>query len=82
MKQGFTDIPNELLEAVLRFRCPNGYKEVILALMRLTYGSGQREGAVSVLRLSRFINQDKSNTAKRLRELIRCKVVKETARPT
>lgn len=81
MKPGFTAVPNDLFEAALRFKCPAGHKEVIFALIRLIEGYHQTERAVSISYLSKFLKQDRSNIAKRLKSLIESNVLKEAAGP-
>jgi len=38
VQNGFTVIANELLEAIIKYACSGGQKDIIFATIRLTYG--------------------------------------------
>ncbi len=52
LEHGYTRIANELLEAVLRYPFTGGELKLVLAIVRLTYGWGQKERVLSVTELA------------------------------
>lgn len=79
---GFTAIPNDLFEAVLRYKCPGGQKEVIFAIMRLTLGYQRPAVSVSISSLAKFLGANKSHTGEYVRRLIEKNVLRVTTPPT
>ena len=75
VQRGFTRFPNTLLDALCRFHCSGGQKDVLLAIIRLTIGYNRDSREVGVSRLAKMIRRDKGKVASDLRELIKRKVV-------
>lgn len=52
MKNGFTPIPHELLEALARYRIPGEQRQCLDAIIRKTYGFNKKQDAIA---LSQFV---------------------------
>ena len=70
-ENGFTPIANELIEAILRYNCPGNQKDVIWALIRMSYGYRRKECELALGYLSRMLNRDRSTISRDVRKLIK-----------
>jgi len=75
LENGYTRIANELLEAILKYNCPGNQKDIIWAVIRLSYGFSKKDAVISVSYLSKMLNRDKSTISKDLNSLIDKKVL-------
>jgi phage replication O-like protein O len=73
-ENGFTMIAHELLEAIIRYPCSGGQKDIILATIRLTYGFHRKERELSIGFLARITGRHKNKVAEDITSLI-CKRV-------
>ncbi|HEX2866577.1 MAG TPA: replication protein [Ignavibacteriales bacterium] len=76
-----TTISNNFLDAVLRLKCPAKHKELLIAIVRIVESINPTERTVSIATIANYLGQDKSNVAKRLKNLIECNVIKENRPP-
>jgi len=79
LENGFTRIANELLEAILRFHCSGGEKDIILAVIRLSYGYGRKAHEMSVTYLARLTRRHRNKVAEDLARLIAKRVLVEVS---
>lgn len=75
LDKGFTRIANELLEAVLKHPFKKRELNVILAVIRKTYGYGKTCDAVSAVQIASMTNIDHSHISKTIDDLISCSVL-------
>jgi phage replication O-like protein O len=78
VENGYTRIANELLEAILRYRCSGAQKDIILAVIRATYGFHQKSRAIGTAYLAKLTGRHPRNIAAGVAELLRRKVLTET----
>lgn len=75
LKNGFTKIPNFLLETILSYKCSGRQKELLFAIVRLTYGYHRESAEIALSLLSKMINQDKATVSKNINILVSKKVL-------
>lgn len=69
-EQGFTKVPNTVLEALSSSDFSSRELKVIIAIIRLTLGFHKEEECISANLISRFSGMDRSTAAKIVNELI------------
>ena len=74
-ENGFTQISNELLEAIIKLRCSNLQKDLILATIRYTYGFNRKEHSLSIRFLARLVNRLPHKISEALNELIKRNII-------
>jgi len=72
-------IPNKLLEAIVRYPCSGGQKDIVLATIRLTYGFHRNEHQLSIAYLAKVTGRHEKKVATDLRSLILKRVLLEIA---
>lgn len=73
----------ELFDAVVRSPMPATHKEVVLALVRLTYGNyGKKEAPVSLAKFAQLTGRHKVNVKRALTDLIAEGVVRQVKPPS
>ncbi len=80
IKDGFTMIANELYEAIIRYHCSGGAKDIIHAVIRATYGfqtESRSIGAAYLARLTGRHPRQVSSDVKRLIDANVLSVIKE-----
>lgn len=70
INNGFTKIPNFLLETILNYGCTGKQKELLFAVIRLTYGYHRDSAEIALSLLERMVNQDKATISKNINSLI------------
>lgn len=74
-ENGYTPIANELLEAVLLFNFTKRQLQIVLAVMRMTYGYSKKSDALSGWQISKLTDIDRSHVSKTIQELINLNVL-------
>lgn len=74
-ENGYTPIANELLEALMLYPFSKRQLQVLICIMRMTYGYSRKSDALSGWQISKFTNLDRSHVSKTLDELINLNVV-------
>ena len=69
-EQGFTKVPNTVLEALSSSDFSSRELKVIIAIIRLTLGFHKEEECISANLISKFSGMDRSTAAKIVNELI------------
>ncbi len=68
-ENGFTQIANELLEALGRIRIPGEARQVLDVIVRKTYGFGQKEDAIALSQLCKHTGLNKPAVCRGLAKL-------------
>jgi phage replication O-like protein O len=68
-EDGYTRIANELLEALARFRLSGNEYQVILAIIRKTYGFGKKSDTISMGQISEMTGLKRQNVNRALKLL-------------
>ncbi|MGE5354472.1 MAG: hypothetical protein ACM3S2_18885 [Ignavibacteriales bacterium] len=78
MEPEFIAVPEDLIKALLKFRCPKTYKELMLVLISFsgTYQTTHREVQFSTM--SEFLKMERYKIKKCLDKLVECRMLKET----
>lgn len=82
IKEGFTPIPNGLLEAISSTGLNGSQFRIVLAVIRYTYGFGRRSHEMSVSYLAKATGLVKRQVRKEIERLLGCKVLIEYKEPT
>jgi phage replication O-like protein O len=75
MKDNFTMIPNELLSAICKIRCSGLHKDIILCVIRYTYGFHRKDGELSLRYIAKYTNHSKARISEGIKELIERKIL-------
>lgn len=81
LKGGYTPISNALLEAVYRLKLNGTQLKIILFIWRYTYGFHRFEHEMSIQFIASGIGVSFRTTAQEIRNLVKNRVILETARP-
>jgi phage replication O-like protein O len=82
LDNGYTRIANELLEAIIRYHCSCGEKDIILSVIRATYGFNRKEHELSETKLAGITKRHKNKIAVDLKSLMDKNIIKEIKPPT
>lgn len=74
-ENGFTRIANELLDVILSYRCSTLQKEIILAVIRYTYGFQRKEAQLSVRFLAKYLSRSYQKVSVAVKGLIEKNVI-------
>ena len=69
-ENGHTDISNEIMEALARYRIPGAEWQVLLVVLRKTYGWHKLEDAISLSQFAELTGLDRSNVVRALKGLV------------
>ena len=72
---GFTSVPDDLLEALASSRMPPTHLRIVLAIVRLTYGQGVSENQIGVGRICEITNGQERSAMRALADLKRWRVL-------
>ena len=75
LENGYTPIPNALLEAIMRYHCSGGQTCILLAVVRATYGYHHPERQMSVSYIATMLKRHKRKVATDVTALIKKKVL-------
>lgn len=76
-KDSYTQIPNDLLEAVISYKYfTNLQRRIVLYVIRKTLGWNKKSDAVSIRKMAEFIGTDRSNVSKAVSDLAKSNVLK------
>ncbi len=78
----FTQIPNDLFEGAIQYHCPGGDKDVILAVIRQTYGFHREQCKLSLSYISKMTGRPKKKLGPIVERLIENRVIIEVSPPT
>ena len=78
VENGYTRIANEALEALVKVRLPPSEKDLILFIIRKTYGYNKREDRISLTQFEKGTDLSRPTVVKALRNLISRKIVVKT----
>lgn len=79
----FVKFSRELLDAIVLSPMPTTHKEIVLAIIRLTYGDyGKKEAPISTRRLTGATGRDRRAVSRALAELVDEGVVRQTKPPS
>jgi phage replication O-like protein O len=81
LENGYLRIANELFEALIKYHCSGGEKDVILAVIRGTYGYNQRQSEMGLSRLAKMTGRNRKKVASDVINLIRKRVLLEIEKP-
>jgi phage replication O-like protein O len=70
IENGFTRIASELLDAIIRFDFSKREYQVLLAVIRKTYGYGKKEDDLGISQITKMTGLHKTHAAKTVRDLI------------
>lgn len=73
--KNFTQVPNDLLEAIIKYDCSKTNKEIIFAVIRLTYGYHREYFPISLSLLAHLLQKDRANISRNLNRLIALNVI-------
>lgn len=76
VENGYTRIANGLLEAICRYRCSGAQKDVVLAVIRVTYGFHRKSREIGTAYLARLTGQNPRRLAADVSTLIKRNVLK------
>lgn len=82
LENGFTRIANELLEALSCIQISGGQFNIIMAVIRLTYGYHCVEKDMSQTYLAKMTGRNKSKVAKDILQLMKKRILHEVKSPT
>jgi phage replication O-like protein O len=74
-ERGFTKVSNGLLEAIMHYPASGLKKDILLFLIRYTYGYQRNTVEVTIKEISEDLKRPKSKVGAALRELIRDKII-------
>lgn len=74
-ENGFTRIANNLLEEIIRYKCGSEQKDVLLAIIRLTYGYSVKARPISISLICKVSGINKSHVSRSLSKLISNNVI-------
>ncbi len=74
-ENGYTPIANELFEQFISFGFTKRQLQVVLAIVRMTYGYSKKQDALSGWQLAEITKLDRSDVSKTIGELVAMKVV-------
>lgn len=77
-EHGHTEIANELMEALARFRIPGEVRQVLDAIIRKTYGWNKKTDKIPVSQLVKMTGLHKANVSRSLSKLITNRIVIKT----
>lgn len=80
LENGYTRIANELLEALLRYHCSGAQKDIILAVIRATYGFQRKIREIGAAYLAELTGRNRRRVASDVAVLIQRKVFIEVKR--
>lgn len=69
-QEGFTDIPNNILDAIMTAKLTGTQISICFHLMRYSYGNGQISAAISLHEFAVGCNSSRSYIHKQLKDLI------------
>ncbi len=69
-ENGYTRISNELLEAIIHFPFSKREYQILLAIIRKTYGYGKTEDDLGITQLARMTGLQHTHAAKTVRDLV------------
>lgn len=76
----FTMFPNNLLEAIYSTNFNATQKDILLLVVRYTYGFHRESHSLALEFIAKGINREKGNVQKQLKELIKCNVIIEVSK--
>lgn len=79
LENGYTRIANELLDVIVAYKTTAIEKDLILAIIRLTYGFNSKEAVISLSTLAEMTQYDRSNISRALTQLIGKNVIEVTS---
>lgn len=74
-ENGYTPIANELLEQFISFGFSKRQLQVVLAIVRMTYGYNKKQDALSGWQIAEITKLDRSDVSKTLNELVSMNVI-------
>lgn len=74
-ENGFTAIANEILEHLVKVRLPPSEKDLILFIIRKTYGYGKKEDRISLTQFEKATDLSRPTVVKALKNLLSRKMV-------
>jgi phage replication O-like protein O len=77
LENGHTRIANELLEAIVRYHCSGAQKDIILAVIRVTYGFRTTSRAIGTAYLAKLTGRHPKKVAADVSVLIQRRVLKQ-----
>jgi phage replication O-like protein O len=80
-EDGYTALAHPVIEALARAPMPGRHLRVVLVVARLTWGWRKKSDRIGSRQIAGLCGLDPSHVRKILQDLLRWKVVKETARP-
>lgn len=75
-KDGYTMIANELLEAIARFHCSGAQKDIILVVLRLTYGFHVKNAPIGVHAIAERTGRNPRRVAQDVLRLVQANVLR------
>lgn len=75
VENGFTKIANEILEALVKVRLPPSEKDLIIFIIRKTYGYNKKEDRISLTQFEKATDLSRPTVVKALKNLIIRKMV-------
>ena len=80
-EQGFTPIAHTILEQIGRTRLLGSEFQVVLCVLRKTYGYGKKEDVISLTQFEKFTGLSRPTVVKTLKNLIARNILVKTALP-
>lgn len=77
-ENGYTRIANELLEALVKVRLPPSEKDIVLFIIRKTYGFGKKQDRISLTQFEVGTGLSRMTVVKSLKNLLLRKIVVKT----
>jgi phage replication O-like protein O len=75
IEAGYTRIANELLEAIIRYKFSSRQLNIVLCLIRKTYGYGKKSDALSCWQISIMTGINRSHVSRTIEELVQLNVI-------
>lgn len=78
LENGYCKIANEIIEALSRYRIPGEQMQVLMAILRKTYGFNKKEDSISNSQFVKATGLKKGNVSRALSNLVEREVVIKT----